>query len=40
MVKSKNGARQGYNLSAGTVTNDNLHEEMEVPEWLVSETNL
>lgn len=38
-MKSKNGARLGYNLNAGTVTN-NLSEEMEVPQGLGSEANL
>lgn len=37
-MKSKNGARLGYNLNAGTVTN-NLSEEMEVPQGLGSEAN-
>lgn len=40
MVKSKNGARQSYNLNAGTVTSNNLYEEMEVPQGLCSKANL
>lgn len=39
-MKSKNGAKQGYNLNAGTVTNNNLYEEMEVPQGLGSRVNL
>lgn len=39
-MKSKNGARLGYNLNAGTKTNNNLYEETEVPRGLGSEANL
>lgn len=38
-MKSKNGARLGYKLNAGTVTNY-LSEEMEVPQGLGSKANL
>lgn len=39
-MKSKNGARYSYNLNAGTVTNNDLYEEMEVPQGLGSRANL
>lgn len=40
MVKSKNGTRLGNNLNAGTMTNNNLYEEMEVPQGLGPEVHL
>lgn len=39
-MKTKNGARLGYNLNAGTGTNNNLYEEMEKPQGLGSKANL